>query len=169
LFLQQLKFKKMKKENSNTAQKLTITVIALLVAVSGLFISCTKSVEGSTDVTKNMDQIARLLGSRTISGSIAAGRSDGELALNYNHGSKIILIDELAGADHLYVKSMQSADLIISKYGVVILDPSNNTLILMENNDPESIGKFSQVKSLLPAYDDCTRIFGTTVINGENL
>ncbi|HLX92133.1 MAG TPA: hypothetical protein VKR32_10645 [Puia sp.] len=147
------------------------TIVVMFGALFGLalFCPCGKTTTDlKTDNTATMERIADLLEGNRICGSIRSSENISQLVLNYQNGTKLIIIDKLPSVDEEYISRVQAADLIISKCGVVLRDLSNNTLILMENNDSTSIARFNSVRSIISDNYTSTRIFGVTTVNKDN-
>ena len=157
----------METRNSKSIRKLTLLGIVTVFLASGLFFACKKDVKEAVFLKNNLDEIAGTLNGNKISGSLAGSNDENLLVLNYNKGSQFILIDKLPGSQNINLNSIQSAELVTSRYGIVIKDVSNNKILLLVNNDEESIKKFETIKSLLADSYESSRVFGITIVNSE--
>jgi hypothetical protein len=116
-----------------------------------------------------MDQAAKILQGEKRSGSLIGAEDGDRLALSCNEGRQYILVDKIPGTQNIGVFSSTSAELITSEYGIVIKDLSNNKLVLLANNDAESIRRMEQARSIMNGEGVSLvfgTIFGTTIVNG---
>ena len=153
-------------KNSSNRRKIAIVGFTCILAATSFLFSCKKD---NTDgmISKNkFDEVTKILDGIKLSGSITSSISENEAVLNYNNGSKYILIDEIPGSK-ININLSESSELITSKYGVIINDKSNGKILLLPNNDEESIQKFETVKLLLNNNYESSAIFGTVIINSE--
>ena len=157
----------METRNSKLFKGLTILGIVIIFLASGLFFSCKKIASVLTPSGDNMDEIAKILNGKRISGSLMSRNDENVWAINYNNGVQFFLIDKLPGAQNFNFNSTQSAQIIISIYGVLIKDVNNNKIFLFINNEKESLKKFEVIKSTLNTNYESTSIFGTTIVNSE--
>ena len=93
-----------------------------------------------------MVEAARVLDSKVISGNIITQSNEGEIALNYNSGGQLILIEKLKGMGFVNIGSIKSAEIITSKFGIILKDAGSNSIFLLANNDAESIKMFERIK-----------------------
>lgn len=159
----------MQPKKSQSPGKGILLGMAVLFLAGAVVFSCRKNVASETQVARKtqMDEIARLLNGDLRSGSLAGADDENELALDYNNGGQFILVDKLPGAKNIRFRPGSSVELITSRYGIVIRDLGNNKLLLLANNDEESIRRFDAVRSLLQDGYESVMIFGTTLVNPE--
>jgi hypothetical protein len=143
-------------------------MITAVIAVMFLF-SCKKSSVEKVSVKNDMVTAAKMIDGAVLSGTITSESDENEVALNYNNGNKLILITKIADAESININNMQSAEVITSKYGVIIKDVSTNKVFLLANNDLESIKKFEAVQSLFDKNFESATIFGITIVNSEKV
>ena len=111
----------------------------------------------------------KVLDGTVLSGNVTTESNENEIALNYNNGNKFILIEKIQGTERISINSIQSAEVITSKYGVILKDLSNNKIFLLTNNDSESLKMFEQVKSLFGKNLQSATVFGVTIVNAEKV
>ena len=155
----------MKRRNSKIAGQILLTGI-FMFTVSLLF-SCKKNSITTTSPKNNMGEIAKSLDGDLLIGNISVESDNNEVALNINNGSMFILASEIPNSKMVNIPGMQSAEVITSKYGVILKDQSNDRLFFLVNNDPESIKKFENVQSSLTGSFQSDKIYGTTIVNSE--
>ncbi len=143
-------------------------MITAVIAVMFLF-SCKKSSVENVSQKNDMITAAKMIDGTALSGTITSESDENEVALNYNNGNKFILITKIADAESININNMQSAEVITSKYGVIIKDVSTNKVFLLVNNDLESIKKFEAVQSLFDKNFESATIFGITIVNSEKV
>jgi hypothetical protein len=143
-------------------------MITVLVAVMLLF-SCKKGSVESVSVKNDMAEAAKVLGGTVLSGNVTTESNENEIALNYNNGNKFIFIEKIQGKEPISINGIQSAEVITSKYGVILKDLSNNKIFLLTNNDSESLKMFEEVKSLFGKNLQSTTVFGVTIVNAEKV
>ena len=143
-------------------------MITVLVAVMLLF-SCKKGSVEPVSVKNDMVEAAKVLDGTVLSGNVTTESNENEIALNYNNGNKFILIEKIQGTERISINSIQSAEVITSKYGVILKDLSNNKIFLLTNNDSESLKMFEQVKSLFGKNLQSATVFGVTIVNAEKV
>jgi hypothetical protein len=156
----------MEMKNSSNRRKIAIVGFACILAATSFLFSCKKDNTGGMISQNKFDEVTKILDGIKLSGSITSSISENEAVLNYNNGSKYILIDEIPGSK-ININLSESSELITSKYGVIINDKSNGKILLLPNNDEESIQKFETVKLLLNNNYESSAIFGTVIINSE--
>lgn len=144
--------------------------IALIAAGALLAVcfSCQKSNLNENEGKASALKIASLLNGTVLHGSVATQTDANQIALNYNNSNKIIFIAKLEDSGYPDVGTSQSADVIISRYGVYVNDLEHNKSFFLANNDPASINKFMEVKSMAGNGGDVVRIGGTTTVNASN-
>ncbi|HEY4875703.1 MAG TPA: hypothetical protein VIH86_09045 [Puia sp.] len=155
-------------KNSTRRRKIAIIGFACSLAATSFLFSCKKDNTSAMISQNKFDEAAKILDGTKLTGSMTSSISENELAINYNNGSQYILIDEIPGSGKININSNESSELIISKYGLIINDKSNGKILLLPNNDEESIQKFETVKLLLKNNYESSLIFGTTILNSEN-
>lgn len=143
-------------------------MMTVLVAVMLLF-SCKKGSVETVSVKSDMVEAAKVLDGTVLSGNVTVESNESEIALNYNNGNKVILIEKIQGTEPISINSIQSAEVITSKYGVILKDLSNNKIFLLTNNDSESLKMFKEVKSLFGKDLQSTTVFGVTIVNAEKV
>lgn len=143
-------------------------MITALVAVMLLF-SCKKGSLETVSVKNDMVEAAKVLGGTVLSGNVTTESNENEIAVNYNNGNKLILIEKIQGSEPITINSILSAQVIISTYGVILKDLSNNKIFLLTNNDSESMKMFEEVKSLFDRNLQSATVFGVTVVNAEKV
>lgn len=143
-------------------------MMTFLVAVMLLF-SCKKGSVGTVSVKSDMVEAAKVLNGTVLSGNVTVESNESEIALNYNNGNKVILIEKIQGTESISINSIKSAKVITSKYGVILKDLSNNKIFLLTNNDSESLKMFEDVKPLFGKDLQSTTVFGVTIVNAEKV
>jgi hypothetical protein len=143
-------------------------MITVVIAVMLLF-SCKKSSVENVAAKNDMVTAAKMIDGAVLSGTITSESDESEVALNFNSGNKFILIAKIAGAESIHINNMQSAELITSKYGVIIKNVSTDKIFLLANNDLESIKKIKAVQSLFDKNFQNATIFGITIVNSEKV
>ena len=143
-------------------------MITVVVAVMLLF-SCKKSSVETVSVKNDMVEAAKVLDGAVLSGNVTTESNENEIALNYNNGNKFILIEKIQGTEPISINSIQSAEVITSKYGVILKDLSNNKIFLLANNDSESLKMFEEVKYLFGKNLQSATVFGVTIVNAEKV
>lgn len=143
-------------------------MITAVIAVTFLF-SCKKSSVENATVKNDMITAAKMIDGAVLSGTITSESDESEVTLNYNNGNKFILITKIADAESINIDNMQSAEVITSKYGVIIKDVSTDKVFLLANNDLESKKIFDAVQSLFDKNFQSATIFGITIVNSEKV
>lgn len=143
-------------------------MITVLVAAMLLF-SCKKDSVETISVKNDMVEAAKVLDGTVLSGNVTTESNENEIALNYNDGNKFILIEKIQGTEPISINSIKSAEVITSKYGVILKDLSNNKIFLLTNNDSESRKMFEEVKSLFGKNLQSATVFGVTIVNAEKV
>ena len=151
----------MKTNNSNTVVNSSLFCVTILITVIGLLFSCKKQdvPVASSTITRS----AQILKGEGFCGTLQTESDQHMIILNLNKGSKIILLEKLQPIQSILPKSLESSEIIISSYGMLIHERNNKTWLLV-NNDPESISKFREVKALLGTDCQTIMVFGSTVI-----
>jgi cell division protein YceG involved in septum cleavage len=62
----------MKTRNSKSSGIVTLTVIVIIFLASGIFLSCKKNATGATSSSNNMDDVAKILKGKKISGILTS-------------------------------------------------------------------------------------------------
>jgi hypothetical protein len=143
-------------------------MMTVLLAVMLLF-SCKKGAVETVSVKSDMVEAAKVLDGTVLSGNVTVESNESEIALNYNNGNKVILIEKIQGTESISINNIQSAEVITSKYGVILKDLSNNKIFLLTNNDSESLKMFEEVKPLFGKDLQGTAVFGVTIVNAEKV
>jgi hypothetical protein len=136
-----------------------------------LFFSCKKNAAAASAAPVDDDayKIAEIINGKVFAGTIS-GAAEGDMqSINYNNGNQFILVEDIPGMVKVDVPSLPSAELITSVYGVIIKDVASNKLVLLANNDAESIKKFEEVKAALHGSYVSTTVFGITVVHAEKI
>jgi hypothetical protein len=155
----------MKTKNLKSGGKKIINLMVVFSLASGLFISCKKEASRGDPQKTSLNEIASILKARIISGEINAGSDEKKLILSLNNGNRFVIIDKLPHVQTFSVPSVPSGAVLISEFGVVVKNSSNNQTWLMVNNDAESIKKFEEVKKLLGGDCQISLVYGTMVVN----
>lgn len=138
--------------------------VILAAIVCGLaFSSCRKEAVDSPS-KNNMTIAAGTLEGTKLTGSIAVVTEDDESAIIFNNADKLVIIG-IPKTKRLYTGTIELAELIVSKYGAVVKDVSNNEVWLLPNDDEESSRKFEHVRASLPGANYKTTISGFIEIN----
>ena len=156
-------------KNSKLSWRIILPGMATAVIAVMLLFSCKKSSVEDISVKNDMTTAAKMIDGTILSGTITSESDESEVALNYNNGNKFILITKITDAESININNMQSAEVITSKYGVIIKNVSTNKVFLLANNDSESIKKFKALQSLFDKNFQSATIFGTTIINSEKV
>jgi hypothetical protein len=143
-------------------------MITVLVAIMLLF-SCKKGSVEIVSVKNDMAEATKLLGGAVLSGNVTTESNENEIALNYNNGNKFILIEKIQGTEPISINGIKSAEVITSKYGIILKDLSNNKIFLLMNNDSESLKMFEEVKPLFGKNLQSATVFGVTIVNAEKV
>ena len=114
-----------------------------------------------------MASVSESLGGDLITGEVTVESDEDEIAINYNNGSKYILITKIPQTQISNINDIQSASIITSKYGIVLKDLNTDKVFFFVTNDSESIDEFKTVQSNFKSSFQSDKIFGTTVINSE--
>jgi len=141
----------------------------ITVLVVMLLFSCKKGSVETVPVKNDMVEAAKVLDGTVLSGNVTTESNENEIALNCNNGNKCILIEKIQGTEPISINSIQSAEVITSKYGVILKDLSNNKIFLLTNNDSESLKMFEEVKSLFGKNLQSATVFGVTIVNAEKV
>jgi hypothetical protein len=156
------------KNSKVSGTKILPGMVTAVIAIM-LLSSCKKNSVENAAVKNDMVTAAKMIDGAVLSGTITSESDESEVALNYNNGNKFILIAKIAGAESIHINNMQSAELITSKYGVIIKNVSTDKVFLLANNDSESIKKFKAVRSLFDKNFQSATIFGITIVNNEKV
>jgi len=141
-------------------------VVAVIIAALLLF-SCKKNSFETVPEKNNMASVSESLGGDLFTGKVTVECDKDEIAINYNNGSKYILITKIPQIQISNINDVQSASLITSKYGIVLKDLNTGRVYFFTNNDSESLDEFKTVESNFKSSFQSDKIFGTTIINNE--
>ena len=141
-------------------------IITILVALL-LLSSCKKGSVETVSVKNDMVEAAKILDGTVLSGNVTIESSEDEIA--FNTGNKFILVGKIQSTEPISINSIQSAEVITSKYGVILKDLSNNKIFLLTNNDSESLKMFEEVKSFFGKNLQSAIVFGVTIVNAEKV
>ena len=131
-------------------------LFTLLCAVA--FFSCKKEVAGHSS-RNDLTVAASTLESTKRTGSITVVTEKGESAFVFESAEKLVVI-VVPESPSLPSGTMKPAELIVSKYGVVVKDVSQNKVWLQANGDAESKGKFDALSASFP-----TAHYGATILD----
>ena len=141
-------------------------VVAIIIAALLLF-SCKKNSLETVPEKSNMAYVSQVLGGNLLTGNVMVESDENEIAINYNNGSKYILITKIPHTQISNINNIQAASLITSKYGIVLKDLNTGKVFFLANNDSESADEFKTVQSNFKSSFQSDKIFGTTIINSE--
>jgi hypothetical protein len=147
----------MKSKNSTPGYLILTTLLCVLA-----FFSCKK--EDATHAKKDLNEVTASLGGTKLTGSITIVTEGNESAIMFNNPDKLVIIG-LAESESFRAGTMNSAELIVSRYGVIVKDESKNEVWLLANNDEESKSKFEYVRTFLPKAKYTATIFNIMEIN----
>ena len=148
----------MKSKNSAPGY-LIITALWCMLA----FFSCKKE-DADNYSKKDSNEVAVSLEGTKLTGSITIVTEDNESAIMFDNSDKLVIIG-LAESESLRAGTINSAELIVSKYGVMVKDVAKNEVWLLANNDEESKRKFEYVRTLLPNAKYSSTVFNIMEIN----
>jgi hypothetical protein len=154
-------------KNLKLAGSRMFPAMVIIFVTATFFFSCKKSTHEVVPVKNDMVEAARVLDSKVISGNITTQSNEEEIALNYNSGDQLILIEKIKGMGFVNISSIKSAEIITSKYGIILKDAGSNSIFLLANNDPESIKMFERIKPFFSNNTQSATVFGVTVVNAE--
>jgi hypothetical protein len=131
--------------------------------------SCKKNADTvAAPAGNDIQAAAGILNGETLSGNIVTGQGgDNNLVIVFNRGHKYVLIQKIPGIPCETEGEIKSAEMVTSKYGVMIKDDMANKVWLFANNDKESQQKFESVKKQLSGSYVTATVFGTTIINQD--
>ena len=137
----------------------------MLTALLGTmaFFSCKKEAAGH-NFKNDLSEVKGSLEGKKLIGSITAVTEDNESALIFNNGNELVIIG-IPKSESLDAGTIKFAELIVSKYGVIIKDVSKNEVWLLANNDEESKRKFESVRAFFPDAKHNATIFDLIEIN----
>ncbi|MBN8789289.1 MAG: hypothetical protein J0I84_19580 [Terrimonas sp.] len=159
----------MKTKNSKLYGSIAyINMITVFIAATLIF-SCKKDPDKNTVIQSNMIEAAKKTGSKVLCGNVAIESDDHGITLNYNNGSKLILIEKIRGAKTVDICKIHSAEIITSEYGVIIKNLDNKNVFFLINNDSESLQMFQSIRSLFANHYQSSTVFGITVVNAEKV
>jgi hypothetical protein len=153
----------MKTKKFSSSWKEICFLVIFFTALTGLFISCKKEAAGLQKITLN--EIAKILDGGVISGELSAGSDQEQLILSCKSRDRLVIIEKLPNVQINRIPSVSSGAIILSEFGVVVRDLSNNHTWLLVNNDEGSKKRFEGVKKLLAGDCEISLVFGTTVVN----
>lgn len=155
----------MKERNSTSINQMLLSLV--IIIISTLTFSCKKNSVDTIPEKSNMTDAAKVISGNLLTGNLRVESNEEEIALDYNNGDKIILVTKIPKTEVANINNMQSAEVITSKYGIILKDLSNNKIFFLVNNDSESTNKFETVQSLFTTGFQSDKIFGTTIVNSE--
>jgi hypothetical protein len=140
----------------------------VILMLTGLIIfsACQKNKNEAIIVRNDMQQAADLLKGKIDCGRLEnAATEDNFTYLEFDEGSKAIIVQLMPGDKNIEIPSLKSSCIITSNYGVVIKDPATNTVLLLPRDDQESQRKFAAVELLFNQQKLTATTGGTTLIN----
>ena len=140
-----------------------ITIVATVL----LFCSCKKGSVETVNLNNDMVEAAKLLDGPVLSGNVTTESNETEMVINYNDGNKFILVQKLPSNEQFNINSIKSAEVITSKFGIILKDLINNKIFLLANNDSESLKIFETIKPIFGKNARNTSVFGVTIVNAE--
>ena len=140
-------------------------VVAILAAL--LLFSCKKNSLETVPEKNNMASVSESLKGDLFTGNVTVEGDEDEIAINYNNGSKYILITKIPQTQISNINDVQSASLITSKYGIVLKDLNTGKVYFFTNNDSKSLDEIKAVQADFKSSFQCDKIFETTIINSE--
>jgi len=133
----------MKSKNSGSGYLILTSLLCVLT-----FFSCKK--EATDHYSKNdLNKATTKLNGTKFIGNITTVTEGDEAALVFSSANKLVIVG-LAESGILHTGEIKLAELIVSKYGVVVKDVSKNEVWLLANNDEESKRKFEHVRAIFP-------------------
>lgn len=141
---------------------------SLIIILASLFIfsSCQKNKQADIIAKNDLQQVAELLNGKIDCGKLQnEATEDNFTYLEFNEGSKGIIIQLLPGDQNVNIPSLDHSCIITSSYGIVIKDLSNSSVLLLPRDDRESQHKFAEVELLFNKQTQTAKIAGTTFIN----
>lgn len=147
----------MKSKNSSPGYLILTTLLYALA-----FFSCKK--EDANHSKKDLNEVAASLGGTKLTGSITIVTEGNESAIVFNSTDKLVIIS-LQESESLRAGTINSAELIISRYGVMVKDVAKNEVWLLSNNDKESKTKFEHARSLFSNAKFNATLFNVMEIN----
>jgi len=160
----------MKSKNEKAAGRMVLCSLATVLITMALFLSCKKEASATpvaATSNDNMYNIAEIIQGKVFAGTISSNNDDSTLNINYNNGSQFVMVQNLPGQLKVNMPTLPSAELITSVYGVIIKDDATGKMVLLANNDAESIQKFEAVKAALKGRYTSTTTYGITVVHAE--
>jgi hypothetical protein len=159
----------MKKVNQKIKQYMFLGGFVVVILMVTLFISCKKDLSQNTPAPNIDDtyKLAEIVSGKVFSGSITSTDEENLQSINLNNGSQFVLVQSIPGQCNVKIPASPFAELVTSSYGVIIKDKAHNGLLLLANNDAESIRKFKQVEAALHNLYKSAVIYGTTIINNN--
>ena len=135
-------------------------IMALLCTLT---FSCKKEA-GSHAATNDLAAAARNLEGTQLTGSITVVKEEGESALLFNNANKLVVVG-LPECNSLPAGTIEPAELIVSKYGVVAKDVVKNKVWLLANRDEPSKRKFESIRAPFPNANYLATVFNIIEIN----
>lgn len=159
----------MKTVNQKIKQWMFLGGFVVIILMVTFFISCKKDLSQNTPASNIDDtyKLAEIISGKVLSGSITSTDEENLQSINLNSGSQFVLVQNIPGQPNFKIASSPFAELVTSAYGVIVKDKVHNGLLLLANNDAESIKKFKQVEAALHNRYKIAVIYGTTVITNN--
>ncbi|MBX2924534.1 MAG: hypothetical protein KF746_20200 [Chitinophagaceae bacterium] len=142
-----------------------ITAFITIILVS----SCKKDPAENSVIKNDIIEAAKKAGSMVLSGDVTIANDDNGIVLNYNKGSKLILVEKIQGAKSIDMSGIHSAEIITFEYGVILKDTDSKKVFFLINNDYESVHAFQSIQSFFAGNHQSTTVFGVTVVNAEKV
>lgn len=140
--------------------------VTLILASLFILTSCQKNKQADIIAKNDMQQVAGILKGKIDCGKLEnAATEENFTYLEFNEGSKGIIVQLMPGEQNLSIPSLANSCIITSNYGVVIKDPAANSVLLLPRDDQESQRKFAEVELLFNRQPKTAQIAGTTFIN----
>ncbi len=152
----------------NHIRPVAFLAISTMFLLTGLivFSACQKKKEEPIAKRNDMQQAADLL-----QGKIACGKlentaiEDNYAFLEFSEGSKAIIVQLMPGDKSVEIPSLTNSCIITSNYGVVIKDPTTNSVLLLPRDDDESQRKFAALELLFNQRKLTATLGGVTLLN----
>jgi hypothetical protein len=132
-------------------------MLLLLLAAS----ACQKREFAVADSPDNLTYISTMLEGEIISCNIANEQDTDGLAIICGEGKEIIVLEKIPSKIIEASGSIQNAELIYSKFGVLVRDTDTKKTWLYPNNDAKSRQRFESVRPYLPENFSLSEIAGT--------
>jgi hypothetical protein len=148
------------------SKNLTPGYLALAVFLSALaFFSCRKEATGH-DSKNDLSEAVMSLSGKKLVGSATIVVEGNESAIVFNNENKLVIIGISKGKP-FDTGAINAAELVVSKYGVVVKDISKGAVWLLVNNDDESERKFASLRRFFPSANYSAAVFDVMEINTE--